>query len=83
MPRACSPRAVLSEQDAASFGNGSLYELLCQHGTSPVGCEQSARAALPSTEEAALLNLEPVFEMRTIAVIAEHSHKLAGEILAR
>jgi GntR family transcriptional regulator, N-acetylglucosamine utilization regulator len=53
------PWSVLSEEDAAGLGNGSLYELLAQQGRAPVRCEQSAQAALPSPEEAALLNLEP------------------------
>lgn len=51
--------SALSEQDAASLGNGSLYELLAQHGLAPVHSEQSAQAALANSEEAALLNIEP------------------------
>jgi GntR family transcriptional regulator len=52
------PWSVLSEQDAASVGNGSLYELLAQRGRAAVRSEQSVQAALASPEEAALLNLE-------------------------
>ncbi len=47
-----------SEQDAASLGNGSLYDLLGQHGRIPVRSEQSAQAALANSEEATLLNIE-------------------------
>jgi GntR family transcriptional regulator len=52
------PWSALSEQDAASLGNGSLYELLGQHGRAPVRSEQSAQAALANPEEATLLNIE-------------------------
>jgi GntR family transcriptional regulator len=50
---------ALSEQDAASLGNGSLYEILGQHGRAPVRSEQSAQAGLVNSEEAALLNIDP------------------------
>jgi GntR family transcriptional regulator len=52
------PRSALSEQDAASLGNGSLYELLARHGRAPVRSEQSAQAGLATPEEATLLNIE-------------------------
>ena len=52
------PWSALSEHDAASLGNGSLYELLGQHGRAPVRSEQSAQAALANPEEATLLNIE-------------------------
>jgi GntR family transcriptional regulator len=52
------PWSALSEQDAASLGNGSLYELLNQQGRAPVRSEQSAQAGLATPEEATLLNIE-------------------------
>lgn len=53
------PWFALSEQEAASLGDGSLYELLARHGRTPVRSEQSAQADLATPEEAALLNIEP------------------------
>ena len=52
------PWSALNEQDAASLGNGSLYELLGRHGRLPDRSEQSAQAASATPEEAALLNIE-------------------------
>ena len=52
------PWSALSEEEAESLGNGSLYELLGQHGRIPVRSEQSAQAGLADPEEAALLNIE-------------------------
>jgi GntR family transcriptional regulator len=52
------PRSALTEQEADDLGNGSLYELLGQHGRAPVRSEQSAQAGLADPEEATLLNIE-------------------------
>jgi GntR family transcriptional regulator len=52
------PWSALSQQEAKRLGNGSLYELLGQHGRAPVRSEQSAQAGLADTEEATLLNIE-------------------------
>jgi GntR family transcriptional regulator len=52
------PWSALNEQEAAGLGNGSLYELLGQHGRAPVRSEQSAQAGLADPEEATLLNIE-------------------------
>jgi GntR family transcriptional regulator len=55
----CSiPRSALTEEEAAGLGNGSLYELLSQHGRLPVRGEQSAQAGLADPDEASFLNIE-------------------------
>lgn len=55
----CSiPQSALTEQEAADLGNGSLYELLAQHGRAPVRGEQSVQAGLADAEEASFLNIE-------------------------
>jgi GntR family transcriptional regulator len=53
------PWSALSEQDAASLGNRSLYESFARHGRNPDRSEQSAQAASANPEEATLLNIEP------------------------
>jgi GntR family transcriptional regulator len=70
------PWSALSENDAASLGNGSLYELLGQHGRAPVRSEQSAQAALANPEEATLLNIEagrPVLSLRDFRLMRTKS----------
>jgi GntR family transcriptional regulator, N-acetylglucosamine utilization regulator len=52
------PWSALSQQEAEGLGNGSLYELLGQHGRAPVRSEQSAQAGLADPEEATLLTVE-------------------------
>jgi GntR family transcriptional regulator len=53
------PRSALTDEEAARLGNGSLYDLLSQHGRAPVRGEQSAQAGLADAEEASFLNIEP------------------------
>jgi GntR family transcriptional regulator, N-acetylglucosamine utilization regulator len=52
------PWSALSQQEAEGLGNGSLYDLLGQHGRTPVRSEQSAQAGLADAEEATLLTIE-------------------------
>jgi GntR family transcriptional regulator len=53
------PCGLLSEEEVANLGNGSLYDLLAQRGHAPVSSEQSIEAALLNPEEAALLKASP------------------------
>jgi GntR family transcriptional regulator len=55
----CSlPSWALSQEEAERLGNGSLYDLLGQHGRAPVRSEQSAQAGLADPQEASLLSID-------------------------
>lgn len=53
------PCGLLSEEEVASLGSSSLYDLLVQRGRAPVSSDQSIEAALLNAEEAALLKVSP------------------------